>query len=223
MSDGNRGVALDYEKLSLDSRLLIRAKIICEELEKESNYDYAVDQVKGLKVKKAKTSSITLTWNKVANAEFYEIYDKDNKLVTTSKTNSVTIKKLKPATGYDYKVRAVADKVFVGLFSDTLQCATQPKKSKVTKASLSNENFSAAYKKQAGTGYIIQVSNDKKFKDVSFEAKVKDISQAKYTQEVPGASALAGMKAYVRVRVYFKYGDVTTYSSWSKVKAFTIK
>jgi hypothetical protein len=224
LSDGQRGVSFYYDGSFTDkSRLLIRAKVQCDSLGKDSKYDYAVDTVKGLKVKKAKTTSLTLTWNKVAEAEFYEIYDKDNKLVTTSKTNSVTIKKLKPATGYDYKVRAVVDKVFVGLFSDTLQCATQPKKSKVTKASLSNENFSAAYKKQAGTGYIIQVSNDKKFKDVSFEAKVKDISQAKYTQEVPGASALAGMKAYVRVRVYFKYGDVTTYSSWSKVKAFTIK
>jgi hypothetical protein len=223
MSDGNRGVALDYEKLSLDSRLLIRAKIICEEIGKESKYDYAVDKVKGLKVKKAKTTSLTLTWNKVADAEFYEIYDKDNKLVATSKTNSVTIKKLKAATGYDYKVRAVVDKVFVGLFSDTLQCATMPKKSKVTKAALSGEALTLTYKKVAGSGYQIQVATDKKFKSIVAEKTVKDSKTVKLSETIEGASEYKGKTLYVRVRAYFNYGSVTTNASWSKVKSFTAK
>ena len=185
--------------------------------------DYAVDKVKGLKVKKAKTTSLTLTWNKVADAEFYEIYDKDNKLVATSKTNSVTIKKLKAATGYDYKVRAVVDKVFVGLFSDTLQCATQPKKTKISKAALSGESFSATYKKVAGTGYQIQVSTDKKFKKSAVDATIPDIKTIKVVTDVPGAEALKGSTIHVRVRAYFTYGDVTTYGSWSKVKSIKVK
>jgi len=225
MSDGNRQVALDYEKLSLDSRLLIRAKIICEEIGKESKYDYAVDKVKGLKVKKAKTTSLTLTWSKVDGAEFYEIYDKNNKLVTTSKTNSVTIKKLKTATGYDYKVRAVADKVFVGLFSDTLQCATLPKKTAISKVSMANGSFNISYKKKAGTGYQIQVATDKTFKNTVIDEKVNGTKTVKFSKDVEKLSTSAAEKPtyYARVRVYFTYGDVTTYSSWSKVKSFTAK
>ena len=221
--DGNRLIGLSNDNLSQDCRVLIRCKIVCEELGKESKYDYAVDKVKGLKVKKAKTTSIALTWNKVKDAEFYEIYDKDNKLVTTSKTNSVTLKKLKAATGYDYKVRAVTDKVFVGLFSDTLQCATMPKKSKVTKAALSGEALTLTYKKVAGSGYQIQVATDKKFKNIVAEKTVKDSKTVKLSETIEGASELKGQTLYVRVRAYFTYGDVTTYASWSKVKSFKAK
>ncbi len=224
LSDGQRGTSFDSEGTFTEkSRILIRSKVHCDTLDKDSKYDYAVDKVKGLKVKKAKTTSLTLTWNKVADAEFYEIYDKDNKLVATSKTNSVTIKKLKAATGYDYKVRAVVDKVFVGLFSDTLQCATQPKKTKISKAALSGESFSATYKKVAGTGYQIQVSTDKKFGKNAVDATIPDIKTIKVVTDVPGAEALKGSTIHVRVRAYFTYGDVTTYGSWSKVKSIKVK
>ena len=223
LSDGYRAIPLNFDDLDTGARLLIRSKIYCEALDKGSKWDYAVDQVKNLKVKKAKTTSIALTWSKVEGAEFYEIYDKDNKLVTTSKTNSVTLKKLKAATGYDYKVRAVVDKVFVGLFSDTLQCATMPKKSKVTKAALSGDDLTLTYKKVAGSGYQIQVATDKKFKDIVAKQSVKDSKTVKISETIEGASEYAGQTLYVRVRAYFTYGDVTTYASWSKVKAFTAK
>ena len=224
LSDGQRGVSFDYDGSFTDkSRLLIRAKVQCDSLGKDSKYDYAVDKVKGLKVKKAKTSSLTLTWNKVAEAEFYEIYDKDNKLVATSKTNSVTIKKLKAATGYDYKVRAVVDKVFVGQFSDTLSCATLPKKTKVSKVALSGDSFSLTYKKIAGSGYQIQVATDKKFKNIVAEQPVADSKTVKIATDIPGASALKGSTLYVRVRAFFTYKNVTVYGSWSKVKSFKAK
>ena len=219
LSDGQRGVSFYYDGSFTDkSRILIRAKVQCDSLGKDSKYDYAVDKVKGLKVKKAKTSSLTLTWNKVAEAEFYEIYDKDNKLVATSKTNSVTIKKLKAATGYDYKVRAVVDKVFVGLFSDTLSCATTPKKTKVSSVSLKGESFSLKYKKVAGSGYQIQVATDKKFKSIIADQPIVGSKNVKFGVDFDGASAFAGTTLYVRVRAYFTYGDVTTYGAWSKVK-----
>lgn len=226
LSDGQRGIGFDrLDTFTEKSRILIRTKLHCDTLGKDSKYDYAVDQVKGLKVKKAKTTSLTLTWSKVDGAEFYEIYDKNNKLVTTSKTNSVTIKKLKTATGYDYKVRAVVDKVFVGLFSDTLQCATQPKKTTISKVSMSGGNFNISYKNKAGTGYQIQVATDKKFKNTVIDEKVNGTKTIKYTQDVAKLSTSAKEKPtyYARVRVYFTYGDVTTYSTWSKVKSFTAK
>lgn len=224
LSDGQRGIAFDRsDTFTEKSRILIRTKLQCESLGKASKYDYVVDQVKGLKVKKAKTTSLTLTWSKVDGAEFYEIYDKNNKLVATSKTNSVTIKKLKAATGYDYKVRAVTDKVFVGLFSDTLQCATMPKKSKVTKAALSGEALTLTYKKVAGSGYQIQVATDKKFKNIVAKKTVKDSKTVKLSETIEGASEYKGKTLYVRVRAYFNYGSVTTNASWSKVKSFTAK
>ena len=224
LSDGQRGLSFDNENSFTEkSRILIRSKVRCETLDKDSKYDYAVDKVKNLKVKKAKTTSIALTWSKVEGAEFYEIYDKDNKLVTTSKTNSVTLKKLKVATGYDYKVRAVVDKVFVGQFSDTLQCATMPKKSKVSKVALSGDNFTLTYKKVAGSGYQIQVATDKKFKNIVAVQSVKDSKSVKISDTIEGASELKGKTLYVRVRAYFNYGSATTYASWSKVKSFTAK
>ena len=226
LSDGQRGIGFDKaDTFTEKSRILIRTKLQCDTLGKDSKYDYAVDKVKGLKVKKAKTTSLTLTWSKVDGAEFYEIYDKNNKLVTTSKTNSVTIKKLKAATGYDYKVRAVVDKVFVGLFSDTLQCATLPKKTAISKVSMANGSFNITYKKKAGTGYQIQVATDKKFKNTVIDEKVNGTKTVKYNKDVEKLSTSAAEKPtyYARVRVYFTYGDVTTYSSWSKVKSFTAK
>ncbi len=223
LSDGYRAIPLDLGKLDTSARLLIRSKIYCEVLDKASKWDYAVDQVKSLKVKKAKTTSITLTWSKVADAESYEIYDANNKLVATSKTNSVTIKKLKAATGYDYKVRAVVDKVFVGPFSDTLKCATQPKKTSISSAGLAKDTLSAKYKKQAGTGYEIQFATDKKFKKVIAKDTVKDIKTVSYSETFKDAAKYSGSTLYARVRVYFTYGDVTTYSSWSKVKSFKAK
>jgi hypothetical protein len=226
LSDGQRGIGFDKaDTFTEKSRILIRTKLQCDTLGKDSKYDYAVDKVKGLKVKKAKTTSLTLTWSKVDGAEFYEIYDKNNKLVTTSKTNSVTIKKLKAATGYDYKVRAVVDKVFVGLFSDTLQCATLPKKTAISKVSMANGSFNISYKKKAGTGYQIQVAADKKFKDTVIDEKVNGTKTVKYNKDVEKLSTSVAEKPtyYARVRVYFTYGDVTTYSSWSKVKSFTAK
>lgn len=213
MSDGNRGVALDYEKLSLDSRLLIRAKIICEEIGKESKYDYAVDQVTGLKAKTVKTTSIKLTWNKVSGAECYEIYDDSNKLIGTSKTNSFTVKKLKAGTGYTYKVRAVTDKVFVGLFSKELAVGTKPKKATVSKASISNGVVSVTYKKLSCTGYEVQIATDSKFKDVKATLKADDVKTLTQKSENLGKGTY-----YVRVRAYFTFGGKTQYGSWSKVK-----
>ena len=222
LSDGQRGVSFNYDGSFTDkSRLLIRAKVQCDSLGKDSKYDYAVDKVKGLKVKKAKTTSIALTWSKVDGAEFYEIYDGNNKLVATSKTNSVTIKKLKAGTGYDFKVRAVVDKVFVGLFSDVLKCPTKPKKVGISSLKSSTANTVLAnYKKVAGTGYELQFATDKKFKNNLEKAKVEDIKTVSYTAELAKAS---GKTYYVRVRAYITYGGQTVYGAWSKVKSVKVK
>ena len=214
MSDGQRGVAFDYpDDFTEKSRILIRAKVHCETLGKDSKYDYAVDKVKGLKAKKTKTTSIALTWSKVDGAEFYEIYSGDNKLLGTSKTNSFTVKKLKSGTGYDFKVRAVVDKVFVGLFSDTLKTPTKPGKVKISSAKLAKETLTVKYKKVTGSGYEVQIATDKKFKKDLVKLTIKDSSELQAVKE-----ELTGKTYYVRARAYVTYGGKTVYGKWSKVK-----
>ncbi|MCR5432288.1 MAG: fibronectin type III domain-containing protein, partial [Lachnospiraceae bacterium] len=121
MSDGNRMSDLsDYEDdiiLDDDLRILFRGSLVSELLEKTSDYGYAVPQVKGLKASKVKNNQMKLSWKAVEDADFYEIYDSDNKLVATTKKTNYTVKKLKANTKYTFKVRAVYNKNFVGLFA----------------------------------------------------------------------------------------------------------
>ena len=222
MSVDRRGIGLNgHDYTEAKTRILLRTKIVCEQLDKSSKYDYAVDQVKNLKVKTTKTTSLKLTWSKVAGAESYEIYDANTKLVATSKTNSVTIKKLKAGTGYDFKVRAVVDKVFVGLFSDVLKAPTKPKKVGISSLkSNAADTVLVNYKKVAGTGYELQFATDKKFKNNLVKAKVEDIKTVSYTEKLSKAT---GKTCYVRVRAYITYGGKTVYGAWGKVKSIKVK
>lgn len=211
--NGSRLIAYNPEKSNDSQRYLFRACMREQESGKKSDYAYAVPQVTGLKAKTVKTTSIKLTWNKVSGAEFYEIYDSDNKLVGTSKTNSYTVKKLKAGTGYTYKVRAVTDKVFVGLFSKELAVGTKPKKATISKVSISSGAVSVTYKKLSCTGYEVQIATDSKFKDVKATLKADDVKTLTQKSENLGKGTY-----YVRVRAYFTFGGKTQYGSWSKVK-----
>ena len=173
----------------------------------------AIGQVQKLKAKTTKTTSIKLSWSKVEGAEFYEIYSGSNKLLGTTKTNSFTVKNLKSGTGYDFKVRAVADKVLAGLFSDTLQTPTKPAKVKISSAKLAKEKLTVKYKKAAGSGYEIQIATDKKFKNDLVKLTVEGAAKLKAVQK-----ELTGKTYYVRVRAYITYGGKTVYGKWSKVK-----
>ena len=215
LTDGPRGLGCDKaDTFTEKSRILIRTKLHCDTLGKDSKYDYAVDQVKGLKAKTTKTTSIKLTWSKVSGAEFYEIYSGDNKLLGTSKTNSFTVKKLKAGTGYDFKVRAVVDKVFVGLFSDTLKTPTKPKKVSVSSAKVAKDTATVTYKKVAGSGYQVQIASDKKFKNDLAKLEVKGAAEVKAVKD----GLKDGKAKYARVRAYVTYGGKTVYGAWSKVK-----
>ena len=73
------------------------------------------------------------------------------------------------------------------------------------------------------SGYQIQLSTDKKFKNIVAEKTVKDSKTVKLNETIEGASEFKGQTLYVRVRAYFNYDSVTTNASWSKVKSFTVK
>ncbi len=117
MSWGDRIMDFTNEEINKKSRILIRGSVICEMLDKATDYGYAVPSVTKLKAKSIKKNSMKLTWGKAEDAEFYEIYDSNNKLIGTTKKTNYTIKKLKAGTDYSFKVRAVKNGVFVGKFT----------------------------------------------------------------------------------------------------------
>lgn len=62
------------------------------------------------------------------------------------------------------------------------------------------------------SGYQVQVSTDKKFKN---NVKSKKVSKTTYTFK----KLKTGKKYYVKIRSYKKSGNETLYSAWSKVKS----
>lgn len=66
--------------------------------------------VSDLKVSGRKENSLTVTWDKIVGADKYEIYQKINnnwKKFKTTKKEKITLKDLKPATIYSFKIRSV--------------------------------------------------------------------------------------------------------------------
>lgn len=77
--------------------------------------------------------------------------------------------------------------------------------------------FTAKWKKASCTGYQIQYSTNKNFKNAkSVSVGVKKTS-AKITK------LTSNKKYYVRIRTYKIVGDKTAYSSWSKATSVTVK
>lgn len=113
------------------------------------------------------TSSLKLSWKKMSGASGYEIYQyntssrKYKKLsdVKGASATSYTVKKLKSATTYRFKVRCyktVEDTRYYSEYSDIIYTATKPDKpTKLTYKSTKN-SVTLSWKKSAGaTGYIV--------------------------------------------------------------------
>ncbi|MDO5345476.1 MAG: L,D-transpeptidase family protein [Lachnospiraceae bacterium] len=101
---------------------------------------YTPGQVKNLKATSGE-SSATLKWKKVSNATGYYVYSVDKstntlKKVATVKNNTVTLKKLKNATAYNFCVsayRTVKSKKYEGKKSTVVTVTPQVKKPAVPK------------------------------------------------------------------------------------------
>lgn len=97
------------------------------------------------------TSAVKMSWSSVSGASGYTVYRWTGKKWSAIKhttTTSYTVKKLKSATGYKFKVRAYvnADGKRYSGYSDTGYAATKPKKTKIT-------SISRLKKQKAGYGY----------------------------------------------------------------------
>ena len=92
-----------------------------------------------------------------------------------------------------------------------------PKTTSLTSLKAGNDAFTAKWKKSSCSGYQIQYSTSKSFKN----AKTVSVSKSKVSTTIKKLSS--NKKYYVRIRTYRKAGKKKAYSSWSKAKTVTTK
>lgn len=92
-----------------------------------------------------------------------------------------------------------------------------PKATSLTSLKAGNDAFTAKWKKSSCSGYQIQYSTSKSFKN----AKTVSVSKSKVSTTIKKLSS--NKKYYVRIRTYRKVEKKKAYSSWSKAKTVTTK
>lgn len=135
----------------------------------------AVAKVAGIKVSSRTASSLTLTWTKVAGAKGYEVWmlkgKKWVKVGTTTK-NSITVKKLKANTTYQFKIRAYDSAKVYGDFSAVAKVATGLAKVTKVKAKTTKSSVTLSWKKVSGAKtYEVYKLQGKKWKKVGTAKK----------------------------------------------------
>ncbi|MCM1364938.1 MAG: fibronectin type III domain-containing protein [Faecalibacterium sp.] len=171
------------------------------------------------------TSSITLSWSKVAGATKYEVYsytssNKKYKKIATVTKPTVTVKKLSAGKTYSYAVKAIAvsgKKTYTGSYSSVFNCATAPGKvSSVKLSSVKDTSMTVSWKKVSGaSGYQIcsYNSSTKKY------SVLATVSGTKATVK----SLKGGTNYKIAVRAYRKVSGVSYYGAYSsQVSAQTL-
>lgn len=192
----------------------------------ESAIPFGQRKVKKFKISKNYTTKIKLSWNKVTEAEGYQIYQyKSNKwkrvaTIKKGSTKSITIKNLKPGTSYKYRIRAYKKENGKTIYTKytTLKVTTKPSKVKVTNISSGSKKVTLKWKKVKASGYEIQYSTSKNFK------KNKKTVTAKKNQKTTTVKKLKSNKTYyVRIRAYTKVNGKKYYGEWSKTTKVKVK
>ena len=171
-------------------------------------------KVTGIKTDSVTTSSIKLSWKKVASATHYVVYiyrsgEWERYPMTTK--NYMTVKDLKNGTKYKFKVRAYNSKT-KAYSEDSLFYVEKTRVAKVKglKASgIKTTSVKLGWNKLTGaTGYTVYYSTDKKT-----WKKVKNVKATSLT-----VSKLKSKKTYYfKVRGYSKVDDTYTYGAYSSV------
>jgi hypothetical protein len=188
----------------------------------------------GLATSKAKTTSLTLTWNVQSEAVGYVVYSVDAagkktkiKVINDKNANTCTVKKLKAAKTYSYAVRAfVVDAVgtkYYSAYSATLVTCTKPKKPAISSLTAGKKKLKVKWGKVSGSGYEVQYSTSA---DFTTNVKTKKVKKSK-TLSTTIKKLTSKKKYYVRVRAYKAYKvngkSKSSYSGWSKVKNVKVK
>ncbi|MBQ7117984.1 MAG: fibronectin type III domain-containing protein, partial [Clostridia bacterium] len=183
----------------------------------------SLSKVSGIKSTPSATS-IKVSWSKVEGAEKYEIYYSTNGKKwskTTSSKNNITIKKLKKATNYKIKVRAIAG-TNKGSYSSVLSTSTAPEKVTVSDLrSKKSKILTPVWKKVSGaTGYEVVYSTSNKFtKKTTKTVTIKNAKTTKTTIK----KLKKGKKYYVKVRAYKTVSGKKIYGAYSSVKSVKVK
>ncbi len=181
--------------------------------------------VKNLKATQT-TTSVTLSWNKVAGAKGYRVYKYDTKtkkwvkVADTTKTK-LTIKKLKAGTSYKYAVKAyttVSKTTYWSASYAQLSTATKPA-TPTLKATAGKKQAALSWKKISGaSGYVVYMATGKNgsFKKV---ATIKKGSTVKYTKK----SLKKGTTYRFKIMAYKTVSGKNIYSGYSAVKTVKAK
>ncbi len=174
----------------------------------------------------ASTTSIKLTWSKVAGATGYRVYSynpatKKYTALKTLSSTSYTVSKLSSGNEYTYCVKAYTNtgKKIIWGGNKLIETATNP--AAVTLSSVTSANAGKAvlkWKQTPASGYQIYVSTSKNgtYKKVVTLSKSTTLS---YT----ASSLKSGSTCYFKVRAYVKTGDGVHYGAFGNVKSVRIK
>lgn len=169
----------------------------------------------------ADSSSVTLTWGKVAGATSYAVYSYSGSkytFVKSSNTNSVKLTGLKANTAYKYAVKTcikVGSKNYYSSYSSAIAAKTAPAAvSGLSLSELTDSGVNLSWKASTGaTGYEVWILKSGKWSRLPL---TKNASCS--------VSGLNSLTAYsFKVRAYASYGKKTLYSTYSsEVKATTL-
>jgi len=181
--------------------------------------------VKSLKATQT-TTSVTLSWSKVAGANGYRVYKYDTKakkwvkVADTTKT-TYTVKKLKAGTSYKYAVKAyaaVSKTTYWSALYAQLSTATKPA-TPTLKVTAGKKQAALSWKKVSGaSGYAVYMATGKNssFKKV---ATIKKGSTVKYTKK----SLKKGTTYRFKIMAYKTVDGKNIYSGYSAVKTVKAK
>jgi len=181
--------------------------------------------VKNLKATQT-TTSVTISWSKVAGAKGYRVYKYDTKtkkwvkVADTTKT-TYTVKKLKAGTSYKYAVKAYTKSGNTTYWSASyaqLSTATKPA-TPTLKATAGKKQAALSWNKISGaSGYVVYMATGKNgsFKKV---ATIKKGSTVKYTKK----SLKKGTTYKFKIMAYKTVSGKNIYSGYSAVKTVKAK
>ena len=143
---------------------------------------------------KASENSITLSWEKVSGATGYRVYQYKNKKwvkIKSTTTNKYTVKSLKSATEYKFKIKPYAKTDSGTVWGDSTVSVTiktvDPYQTKITSATAGETTVSLKWSEVRGaTGYRVSVLEKGEWKKIkstpSLSYKVKNLkSNTEYT------------------------------------------
>ncbi len=168
----------------------------------------------------ATKNSITLKWEAVPGATGYRVYQYKNKKWTKIKSTTATkytVKSLKSATSYKFKIKPYAKTDSGTVWGDSTVSVTvktiDPKQTKITSASAGTTTVTLKWSKVSGaTGYRVSVLENGSWK------KIKSTSALSYK-----VTKLSSNSEYTfMVRAYNKTkGKVTWYTESESVRVVT--